>query len=52
MLAEILAVVPQTRSIAMITYRPEYRGPLRQLSGATRIVLAPLDDSQAATTHR
>ena len=29
MLAEILAVVPQTRSIAMITYRPEYRGPLR-----------------------
>ena len=49
MLAEILAVVPQTRSIVMITYRPEYRGPLRQLSGATRIVLAPLDDSQAAT---
>jgi adenylate cyclase len=49
MLAEVLAVVPQTSSIAMITYRPEYRGPLHALPAATRFVLAPLDDSQAAT---
>ena len=49
MLADVLATVPQTPSVTMITFRPEYRGPLHQIPDAARFVLAPLDDSQAAT---
>ncbi|MDT5083955.1 MAG: adenylate cyclase, partial [Mycobacterium sp.] len=49
MLADFLAVVPQTRSLVLITYRPEYRGALSQAPGAQTIALAPLDHSQAST---
>ena len=48
MLTEVLGMVPQTSTIAAITYRPEYRGPLHYFPDTARFVLAPLDDSQAA----
>jgi class 3 adenylate cyclase len=45
LIADFLAVVSHTSSMALITYRPEYRGALTQLPSTQRIVLAPLDDS-------
>ncbi len=47
-LTEFLPVVPQTRSLTLITYRPEYRGRLSQARGGQTIALAPLDDPQTA----
>ena len=47
MLADFLAVIPQTHFTTLITYRPEYRGELAQVSGAQTISLAPLADSEA-----
>jgi class 3 adenylate cyclase len=47
MLAEFLAVIPQTPSLVLVTYRPEYRGPLTQLPGAQTVALAPLSDSES-----
>ena len=32
MLAEFFTVIPQTPSLVLLTYRPEYRGPLTQLA--------------------
>jgi class 3 adenylate cyclase len=49
MLAEFLAVIPQTRSLVLITYRPEYRGALSRMVGAQAIALAPLSDPETAT---
>jgi adenylate cyclase len=46
LLAEFLAVVPQTSSLAVITYRPEYSGALAHGPRSQTIVLEPLDDSQ------
>ncbi|OBK52851.1 adenylate/guanylate cyclase domain-containing protein [Mycobacterium sp. 1081908.1] len=48
MMAEFVAVAPQTPSLVLITYRPEYRGPLSKVTGAQTIALAPLSDSEAA----
>jgi adenylate cyclase len=48
MLAEVAAVVSQTHSLMLITYRPEYRGLLDRLAGSHRIALAPLDDSESS----
>jgi adenylate cyclase len=48
MLADFLAVIPQTRSLVLITYRPEYHGALSNTPGAQTIALAPLDDSQTS----
>ena len=48
MLAEFLMVIPQTPSLVLVTYRPEYRGPLTQLPGAQTVALAPLSDSETA----
>jgi class 3 adenylate cyclase len=48
MLADFLAIVPQTLSMVLITYRPEYQGALTQVHGAQTIALAPLDDSETA----
>ncbi len=45
MIADFAAVVPQTRSLVLITYRPEYHGSLDQLPSSHRISLVPLDDS-------
>nr|WP_308213308.1 AAA family ATPase [Mycolicibacter longobardus] len=48
MLADFMAVIPRTRSLVVITYRPEYRGALSRLAGAQKISLAPLPDSESA----
>jgi class 3 adenylate cyclase len=48
MLAEFLTVIPQTPSLVLVTYRPEYEGPLARLHGAQTIALAPLSDQETA----
>ena len=48
LLADFIAAIPQTRSVALITYRPEYPGALNRVPGAQSIALAPLTDSQTA----
>ena len=45
MLADFFTVIPQTPSMVVITYRPEYEGTLTQIHGAQPIALAPLSDS-------
>ena len=53
LLADFLAVVPRIPALTLITYRPEYQGPLSRMPGAQTIALRPLSDAQAAalTTH-
>src|SRR5262249_34444239 len=46
MLADFLTVIPQTPSLVLLTYRPEYRGPLTQLAGAQTVALARLSDTE------
>jgi class 3 adenylate cyclase len=46
MLAEFLTVIPQTPSLVLVTYRPEYRGTLTRVPGAHTVALAPLSDSE------
>jgi class 3 adenylate cyclase len=46
MLAEFFTVIPQTPSLVLVTYRPEYRGVLSRVAGAQTIALAPLSDSE------
>ncbi len=41
------AVIPQTSSLVLLTYRPEYQGALTRVAGAQTIALAPLSDSEA-----
>ncbi|MDT0407277.1 hypothetical protein RM528_36165, partial [Streptomyces sp. DSM 41635] len=41
MLSDFLLVTPQTPSLVVITYRPEYHGALSHVHGAQTIVLAP-----------
>ena len=49
MLADFLTVIPQTPSLVLITYRPEYqRGAQRGCTVRRRIALAPLSDSETA----
>ena len=48
MLAEFFTVIPQTPSLVLVTYRPEYRGALRRVAGAQAIALAALSDSETA----
>ncbi len=48
MLADFLTVIPQTRSMVLITYRPGYRGALAGVAGAQTIALGPLSDSESA----
>ncbi len=48
MLAEFVMAVPRSRSMVLITYRPEYAGALSRTPGAQTISLAPL--SSAHTT--
>ena len=52
MLAEFTSIVPQTRSLVVITYRPEYHGELSRSVGSQIITLAPLDDSHTAQLAR
>src|SRR6476646_4720353 len=48
MLAEFFTVIPQTPSLVLVTYRPEYRGALSRVANAQAIALAPLSDSETA----
>ncbi len=48
MVAEFVAVIPQTASLVLITHRPEYQGALSRVPGAGSITLAPLSDSETA----
>jgi adenylate cyclase len=48
LLADFLAMIPQTRALVLITYRPEYRGVLSQVAGGQTIALAALSDSETA----
>ena len=48
MLAGFVTVIPQTPSLVLITYRPEYRGALSRVPGAQTVALAPLSDSETA----
>ena len=48
MLADFLTVIPQTPSLMLVTYRPEYRGALAQVPGAQTLALAPLSDPETA----
>ncbi|WP_232004743.1 adenylate/guanylate cyclase domain-containing protein [Mycobacterium sp. ACS1612] len=49
MLADFIAVIPQTRSLMLITYRPEYEGALTRTQGTQTIALRPLTDEQVTT---
>ncbi|MFZ1178323.1 MAG: AAA family ATPase, partial [Mycobacterium sp.] len=49
MFVDLMSIIPQTHSVVLLTYRPEYRGPLGYLTGAQTISLAPLRDSETAT---
>jgi len=46
MLAGFLMVIPQTPSLVLVTYRPEYEGALARVHGAHTVALAPLSDSE------
>jgi class 3 adenylate cyclase len=48
MLAGFLTVIPQTPSLVLVTFRPEYRGALTRVKAAHTVALAPLSDSEAA----
>jgi class 3 adenylate cyclase len=49
MLADFLAVIPQTPSLMVLTYRPEYEGALSRVHGAQTIALAPLSNPEIAS---
>jgi class 3 adenylate cyclase len=48
MLTEFLVVIPQSPSLVLVTYRPEYHGALTQMAGAQTVALAPLSDAETA----
>ncbi|HVQ53275.1 MAG TPA: adenylate/guanylate cyclase domain-containing protein [Mycobacterium sp.] len=48
MLADFLAVVPQSQAMVLVTYRPEYDGLLTQVGDAESITLVPLNSSQSS----
>ena len=48
MLAGFLTVIPQTPSLVLLTYRPEYEGALMRVHGAQTIALGPLSDPETA----
>jgi adenylate cyclase len=48
MLADFLLVIPQTPSLVLTTYRPEYHGALTRVPGAQTIALRPLTDAQTS----
>jgi hypothetical protein len=48
MLAEFLTVIPQTPSLVLVTYRPEYDGALTRVHRQQTIALEPLSDPETA----
>jgi len=49
MLVDFVAVIAQTPSMVLLTYRPEYHGALQHVGGAQTMALAPLSESQTST---
>jgi hypothetical protein len=49
LMADVLAVIGQTPTMAVITYRPEYEGALTRVHGAQTIALTPLTDSETSS---
>jgi adenylate cyclase len=49
MIAEFLTVIPQTPSLVLTTYRPEYCGALARAPRSQTIALEPLDNSQISS---
>lgn len=48
MLADLVRVLPQTNSVAVLTYRPEYRGALKRMPAPLTLTLTPLGASDIA----
>ena len=48
MLAEFLSVIPQTPSMVLISYRPEYCGALSQVPSGQTIAVSPLSNSETS----
>ena len=48
LLADFLTVIPQTASLVLVTYRPEYAGALTRVHGAQTLALGPLSDPETA----
>ena len=48
MIADFLTVIPQTPSLVIVTYRPEYEGALARVHGAQTVALAALSDTETA----
>ena len=48
LLTDFMAVIPQTPSLMLITYRPEYQGALTRVPGTQTIALRPLTDEQVS----
>ena len=48
MLADFVTVIPQTPSLVLVTYRPEYDGALTRVHGQQTIALEPLSDPETA----
>jgi adenylate cyclase len=48
MLVDFVAVIPQTGSLILITYRPDYRGALSRIAGAPTVALRPLSSAHTA----
>ncbi len=48
MLAGFFTVIPQTPSLVLVSYRPEYGGALSRVAGALTFALAPLSESETA----
>jgi hypothetical protein len=48
MLADFFTVIPQTPSLVLVTYRPEYEGAFTRMHGARTIALGPLSDPETA----
>ena len=49
LLTSFVELAPQTPSVVLITYRPEYRGALANVPGAQTIALRPLSNNQTST---
>jgi adenylate cyclase len=52
LMADVLAVLGQTPTLTVITYRPEYQGALSRVHGTQTISLAPLTDSETTELTR
>ena len=52
MLAGFSAVIPQSRSMVLLTYRPEYEGALARVTGGQAITLRPLNNKHSSTLVR